>query len=204
MFSLILASSSPRRRQLLEQAGYSFSTSSVKVSEIPQENLNLSEQIEDIARRKALAFVQSGKLLNSERVLVLSADTVVVLDGEILGKPQDVSQSLVYLKRLSEKKHEVITAVSLIEADSKRDILREVNFHEVTQVEFRKLSEEEMVSYAESRDGLDKAGGYGIQGEARKFVCDIQGSLNNVIGLPTEKLQEVLKENGWNIDQKKL
>ena len=199
MNHLVLASSSPRRRQILEQAGYLFSTSSVKVSEIPRENLNLTEQIEDIATRKALALLHSSKSLKKQGNIILGSDTVVVIDGEILGKPENYDQSLVYLKRLSGRSHQVISAVSLVEAVSERVS----PFHDISELHFHDLKEEDTEEYASSGEGLDKAGGYGIQGEARKFVRQFEGSFLNIVGLPLEKLEEVFKEKNWCFEKRK-
>lgn len=195
MLELVLASTSPRRRQLLEQAGYVFRTSSVKVSEIPEKNLNLPEQIQDLARRKALACIQSNNWLKIPGYLVLGADTVVVLDGEILGKPENKNENFMHLRRLSGKKHGVITGVCLVESGSKRDIC----FHDESIIEFHPLSDDQIRKYVQTDDGLDKAGGYGIQGEAGKFVKAVTGSFSNVVGLPVEKLKKVIEDNGWQL-----
>lgn len=196
---MVLASSSPRRRLILEQGGYDFRTSSVKVSEIVKENLNLEEQIEDLSRQKAQALVNSGKLLKKQGILVLSGDTVVVLDGRILGKPRTIQESRQTLVELSGRKHEVITGVCLWRLEPEEV----VTFHEISQVKFRELNDQEIDDYVASGEGMDKAGSYGIQGEARKFVEKFEGSYNNIVGLPLEKLEEVLRERGWRVAQRK-
>lgn len=198
MNQLILGSGSPRRRQILEQAGYVFRTSSVKVSEIPQENLNLYRQIEELGERKALALIHSDKLLKTKGNIVLGADTVVLLDGQILGKPQSKDEGREHLIRLSGKKHEVVTGFSLVDAVSERCI----SGHVVSDVYFKQLSEDEIQTYVESKEGFDKAGGYGIQGEARKFVERYEGSFLNIVGLPIERIEEVIEENAWKFPKK--
>ena len=151
-----------------------------------------------MARRKALSFLQSANYLESRDKFVLSADTVVILDSEILGKPESKNENITFLKRLSAKKHLVITGVCVFDTVSKLDIC----FHESTIIEFKELLESEMDSYVESEDGLDKAGGYGIQSGAKGFVKNIFGSYSNVVGLPMEKLQQVLVESGWKLPQR--
>jgi len=192
---LVLASASPRRRQLLEQSGYKFITSYVKVSEIPQENLNLQEQIEDLARQKAQALVESDKSLKKHGILLVSADTVVVLDDQILGKPKTSQEATEVLGQLSGQKHRVITGVCLWQTEPEKV----VTFHETSEVTFRDLSKDEIQAYVDTGDCMDKAGSYGIQGEAGKFVAKVDGSFDNIVGFPTERFAQVLKENNWNV-----
>ena len=195
MMELVLASASPRRRQLLEQSGYKFITSYVKVSEIPQENLNLQEQIEDLARQKAQALVESYKSLKKHGILLVSADTVVVLDDQILGKPKTSQEATEVLGQLSGQKHRVITGVCLWQTEPEKV----VTFHETSEVTFRDLSKDEIQAYVDTGDCMDKAGSYGIQGEAGKFVAKVDGSFDNIVGFPTERFAQVLKENNWNV-----
>ena len=198
MLELVLASTSPRRRQLLEQAGYVFHTFPVKVSETLKKNLNLTEQIEDLARRKAQAFLQGSNLATNQGFLVIAADTVVTLNNVILGKPKDKKMAEKYLRDLSGARHSVITGVCLVDTVSKR----EITFHDLTMVEFHTLNEEQISQYIESGEGFDKAGGYGIQGAAGVFVKNYIGSFSNVVGLPMEKLEQVMLQNGWYVSRK--
>ena len=127
--------------------------------------------------------------------MLLTADTVVVLDGQILGKPSDRKENGQYLRRLAGQTHRVITGVCLLEVDTGRQALA----HEVSSVRFRNLSEEEIRAYCDSDEGLDKAGGYGIQGAAGKFVAEVIGPYDNIVGLPVALVCRLLEENGWNV-----
>lgn len=198
MHRLILASQSPRRRELLEKAGFMFTVASVQISEIPDENLNLPEQIRQLAQDKATALVSSGKIMKGQGFLILSSDTVVVLDGVVLGKPKDRAEAASFLSRLSGKRHQVITAVCLWDLDSGR-IARA---HDITHIDFRRLTRDEIQIYADSDEGLDKAGGYGIQGPAGAFVDHIEGSIDTVVGLPIALVERMLHENGWIVHRR--
>lgn len=200
MHQLVLASQSPRRRELLEQAGFEFFVASVQISEIPNENLNLPDQIRHLAQDKARALVESGKLLKQNSFLVLSSDTVVVLEGRILGKPETAAINADFLRRLSGRTHEVITAICLWDLDSGRVALG----HDVARVTFRALDEREIEAYCSSGDGLDKAGGYGIQGRAGAFVATVEGAMDTIVGLPIALVERMLKENGWYVGRRAL
>lgn len=181
--TLILASESPRRKDLLARAGFFFHVFSVKVSESLEKNLTVDEQILLIARRKAEASLQAYKPLKNEAFLMLSADTMVILDGEPLGKPQDEAQAFDYLSRLSGRAHQVKTAVVLVEgpvAPGENLIMRQAI--ETTQVIFRHLSEKEIREYISTGEPLDKAGAYGIQGLGGNFVEKICRSLRQCCG----------------------
>lgn len=195
---LILASQSPRRRELLERAGFSFTVSPLQISEILSDNLNLTDRIRDLAVRKAKAWLDHAKPSETQGVLVLSADTVVALGDQILGKPKDQKENLSFLRQLSGHEHQVITAVSLVDADS-----REVAVgHGLSRIRFRILSDAEMSTYVSSGDGLDKAGGYGIQGAAGKFVENLSGEFDNVMGLPISVVEELLREKKWQVQRR--
>ena len=195
---LILASQSPRRCELLRRAGFDFDLSPSQISEIPDENLNIEERIRDLARRKANACIESGKLMGSLGNLILSADTVVVLDGQILGKPVDRLENERFLRRLSARTHSVITAVCLLETGSGKTAVG----HETSMITFKTVAESDLVEYVASGDGLDKAGGYGIQGAAGRFVEQVEGHFDNVIGLPVNLVEQMLTENGWHVDRR--
>jgi septum formation protein len=181
MHELVLTSTSPRRRQILNEAGYKFRTFPLEVSEILNENMSLHERISDCARQKVMAAVESGKLLKSKEILLLGADTVVVHEGQILGKPRNEQDATQILTQLSGQIHSVITGFCLFDLTTERLILD----HDITSVHFKKLSPEDIREYVESGDPMDKAGAYGIQTAAKKFVESYEGSLNNVIGLPS-------------------
>ena len=199
MHTLILASGSPRRRELLERAGFLFSVHSIQISEIPNKNLSLPEQIEDLARQKAYALVESDMCPKLDTNLVLSGDTLVVLNGEVLGKPQDLDQSREFLERLSGRKHSVITAICFLEPSQKREVVA----HEESFVYFRKLTEKQIFGYVASGDGLDKAGAYGIQTLADGFIEKIDGNIDNVMGLSISLVEKLLKENNWHVNRRK-
>src|SRR6185312_14386187 len=188
MYELWLASQSPRRRELLEKSGFLFHVHPMKISENIEENVNLEAAIIAVARAKADELVKQYKSLKGQKILVLAADTMVVVGERLLGKPKNTDEVLEFLRLLSGRKHRVVTGIVLInfatgetfeEADS-------------TDVEFRKLTNDEMVEYANTPEPYDKSGAYAYQGQARRFVSAIRGSESNVIGLPMELLEKTL------------
>lgn len=193
---LVLASQSPRRRELLERAGFSFTVSPSQLSEILDESLSLTGQIEDLAKRKAEAWLTSAKPSERQDILILSADTVVALGDQILGKPKDQKENLSYLRQLSGREHQVITAVCLADPAGQTLV-----GHGLSRIFFRQLSDDEMSAYAASGDGLDKAGGYGIQGAAGAFVDRLVGDFDNVMGLPIAVVEELLARGGWVLER---
>jgi MAF protein len=190
MQKLFLASESPRRRELLKKAGVSFQSYPSKISEFPQETLTLDEQILDIARRKARAALASLKTKVEGGFWILAADTEVIIEGKLAGKPLDAEDAANKLRYLSNRTHEVKTAVVLVSFPE----LRELSHLETSQVTFRSLSEDEILKYVMSGDPMDKAGGYGIQGEGAKFVREVRGSIDNVVGLPMEIVLKMFEE----------
>ncbi len=196
---LVLASQSPRRRELLSAAGFEFDLSPTQISEIPDENLNLEGQIRALACQKAEACLKSGKVAKGQGNLILSADTVVVLDGQILGKPDDRRENEHYLRLLSGRTHCVITSVALLDVDTGRMAVG----HETSWITFRTLTDDEIAAYVASGEGLDKAGGYGIQGSAGAFVSEVKGPYDNIVGLPVALVEKLLKENNWDVDRRK-
>ncbi|MBX3020840.1 MAG: septum formation protein Maf [Bdellovibrionales bacterium] len=195
MLKLVLASQSPRRRELLNSAAYEFTVSTVKVSEIFDESLNPQEVASHLATLKARACLDQHKSLNSPGYLILSADTIVVLGDQILGKPESAAQAEDFLRRLSSNTHRVMTGVALLESGSTKTWTGV----EITEVKFRELSAEEIRTYVADGEPMDKAGAYGIQGDGGKFVSSVHGSWSNVVGLPLERLERALKENGWTV-----
>lgn len=190
MTPLVLASESPRRRDLLQQAGFSFDVVSVKVSEIPDKNLNVNEQILDIARRKARAALAHLKSAREGHFHLLSADTEVIFGGGPLGKPHDRQDAYRILKLLSGQVHEVKTAVCIIDSLSGR----EVSQIETTQISFKNLTDDEIWTYIETGEPMDKAGAYGIQGLGGKFVIHFEGPFDNVVGLPMGLVRNMLEQ----------
>jgi len=183
--SLILASASPRRRALLRNAGFDFE---VRPSQIVEE-IQGGELPEEFARRAAREKALQIAASSPPGSLVLGADTVVVIDGQTLGKPSDPADAMRMLRLLSDRTHQVHTGICLVRAPDEIQAAK----HETTLVTFRQLDEEEIRHYVESGEPLDKAGAYAIQGLASKFVTRISGCYSNVVGLPVAMLYETLK-----------
>jgi septum formation protein len=179
---LVLASSSPRRAELLRAAGFEFATITAEVDEGVRREETPSAYVRRLAAEKSAAALPRV----AGDAIVLGADTAVVVDGEILGKPRDERDAAAMLRRLSGRRHEVMTGVSL------RQGTCEVGRVEVTSVEFAPLSEDEVAWYVSSGEGLDKAGAYAIQGLASRFIPRIEGSYSNVVGLPLACVAELL------------
>jgi len=182
---LVLASNSPRRQELLRKAGFEFEVHPSRVDEIPRRGEGGEDFACRLAREKARDV--AGSLPPGR--LVLGADTVVVIDGVILGKPSGPDDAVRMLRTLSGATHNVVTGVCLVRAPDQIEALR----HETTIVEFRDLKEGEIQSYVASGEPLDKAGAYAIQGLASKFVARINGCYFNVVGLPIPLVQDMLK-----------
>jgi septum formation protein len=188
MATLHLASGSPRRRELLTQIGVPFAVVTAAIDETPLANETAAAYVERLARDKALAGLAS--LGSTPGAVVLGADTAVVLDGRILGKPRDRDDGLAMLATLSGREHEVLTGVALASAGNCQ--VRVVR----SRVAFRALSSAQIVAYWETGEPRDKAGGYGIQGLAAVFVSQIQGSYSAVVGLPLCETAQLLEEFG--------
>lgn len=186
--SLYLASQSPRRRELLRQIGVSHQVVSADVTEVPRTQESPSHYVQRLAREKAEAGLASVKRLALVPKPVLGADTIVVIDNEILEKPQSPEHAAEMLRKLAGATHQVMTAVAMVE-DNKCEIKLSV-----TDVVFRPLSEQEIAAYWESGEPRDKAGGYAIQGLGAVFVQQIRGSYTGVVGLPIEQTVLLLDE----------
>lgn len=192
---LYLASQSPRRSELLSQIGISFSVLSVSIDEIPKINEAPQEYVLRLAKEKAIAGWNSLNQINKP---VLGSDTAVVINSEILGKPQNNEDAKQMLHLLSGKTHQVMTAVALAVPSNSTDFpeLREVI--SVSEVSFKTLSDLEIERYVNSGECNDKAGSYAIQGLAAAFISNLSGSYSGVMGLPlyetTELLQNALYE----------
>ena len=183
---LILASGSPRRRQLLEQIGLTFVVRSSDVDESVSPGLTPAQVVESLSARKGEAVAAEA----APGDLVLSADTVVALDGAILGKPRDRAEGEAMLTALSGRTHQVYTGVTLLQ-DGRR-----LTEHEVTAVTFRPLSPGEIAAYVSTGEPMDKAGAYGIQGLGALLVERLEGDYFNVMGLPLSRLGEMLAQFG--------
>jgi septum formation protein len=177
---LILASGSPRRAELLRAAGIEFTVRIADVDEAIMPGESPRDYVLRLARAKALAVAGEGEL-------VLGADTTVVIEDEIAGKPVDIEDARRMLKALSGRWHEVLTGVTLLRGHK---ILSDVA---VTRVKFSEMSESEIDWYVATGEPMDKAGAYGIQGYASRFVECIEGSYSNVVGLPVQMVYEMLK-----------
>jgi septum formation protein len=177
---LILASASPRRAELLKAAGFTFAQLAVEVDETQHSGESPAAYVCRLAEEKARAAFDRAKEMSvvEAPIMVLGADTTVVLDDEVLGKPADPADARAMLRRLSGRSHHVLTGVALLNAtDCHVDAAR-------TIVEFAPLSEQEITWYVQSGEPMDKAGAYAIQGLAARFVRRIDGSYTNVVGLP--------------------
>jgi len=180
---LILASSSERRRRLLEQAGYDFD---VVVPRIPEDHLHPDDPR---VLAESLAYAKARQAAERiEHPLVIGADTVVSLDGHVIGKPERDTEARDILRRLSGTTHEVITGVCLVNPRRGERLMGA----DVTRVTLRPLSGEELDDYVRSGEGLGKAGAYAIQENGDRFVEKIEGSFTNVVGLPMVMLAELL------------
>ncbi|EPR9082678.1 Maf family protein [Cronobacter dublinensis] len=184
MTDLYLASGSPRRQELLGMLGVSFERLVPGVEEQRAEKEAPQDYVTRLARDKARA----GVALAAHDLPVLGADTIVVLDGDVLEKPRDAAHAAEMLRRLSGQTHQVMTAVAL--ADSLRVRERLV----ITRVTFRALTAQDIAAYVESGEPMDKAGAYGIQGLGGCFVRSIEGSYHAVVGLPLVETWELLSE----------
>ena len=211
---LVLASASPRRRELLSQIGLEFTV----MPSTKEENAKTTEAgalVQELSRQKAVDIWEqlSGDQgqnpdtdqeqiseetqepnLNGKRqpeLLVIGADTVVCCEGKILGKPHSREAAAEMLTALQGRSHEVYTGVTLYSQSET------VTFFECTQVEFYPMTEAEISEYIDSKEPMDKAGAYGIQGLGARFVKDIRGDYNNVVGLPVGRLYQELKSHGW-------
>ena len=190
---LILASSSPRRAEVLENAGVPFTVISSAADETPYPGETPKALVQRLADTKA-------DLVAARAVgpaIVIGADTAVVLDGQVLGKPRSTDDARHMLEQLSGRTHSVYTGVSLIRLpDAER-----VRFVETTLVHFSRLTTDEISAYLATEEPYDKAGAYAIQGRGGRFIPRIEGCYYNVVGLPLEHLLAALRELGWTEDE---
>ncbi len=186
---MILASKSPRRREILSQFGFDIEIDSVDVEEVSDEK-EVVDQLMDISRKKS----QEVAKRNPDKYVV-SADTAVIIDGRVLGKPRDKEEAKSTLRELSGRAHEVITAYTLFNLS-----MGVTHSHyDTTMVYFKELSDEEIEWYVATGEPMDKAGSYGIQGKGTILVEKIEGDFYNVMGFPLSKFYDDLKSLGMDI-----
>lgn len=183
MAEIILASASPRRKELLSTAGIEFTVKVADVEEKIDDGLTPAEVVRSLALQKAQAVADKNP-----EAIVIGADTIVVLDDVILGKPQSEENAVEMLISLSGRSHTVYTGVALIRGDKVR------NFCEATQVEFYDLTKEDIDAYVATKDCMDKAGAYGIQTNGCVLIRKIDGDYFNVVGLPVSKVYRELRD----------
>lgn len=184
---IILASASPRRRELLAGLGVEFRIVHTDLDESPMEEETAKEHAIRLARAKARAVLR-----DHDKALIIGADTIVTIDGEILGKPADKDDARRMLALLSGRTHTVVTAYSAIDAAKELEETKAIE----TLVTVKELTKEEINNYVETGEPMDKAGSYAIQGQGKFIVESIEGSYTNVVGLPTEELRETLSRAG--------
>lgn len=188
---MILASKSPRRKEIMESFGFNFKIITPDIDEISDE-IEIIDQIMDIARKKAL---EVSKEFTGD--YILAADTVVVLDNKVFGKPKDKLEAKEMLKLLSNRTHEVITAYCLLNLDKNVEIVS----HDTTEVKFKDLTDEVIEWYLSTGESLDKAGSYGIQGKGAFLIDNINGDFFSVMGLPIERIVSDLLSIGLKLDE---
>ena len=183
---VILASASPRRKEILQNTKLNFDIQKSDIEEVILENESPEDMVVRLAYEKAFDVAKR----NTDR-LVIGADTIVALDNEVLGKPKDQNEAYQMIKRLSNKTHKVITGISLINLKENKIIKDYV----VSFVTFKYLSEDSIKDYINTNESLDKAGAYGIQGYGALLVKNIQGDYFNIVGLPISRLSDLLKNH---------
>lgn len=182
MKKIILASKSPRRKELLEKCGFLFSIDAADIDE------TIDERASMIAEVKRLAFEKASTVLcRHPQSIVIGSDTIVTIDGKVLGKPKTKEEAILMLRTLSGRTHQVITSLAIV-SDCKKyvDVV-------ISDVTFTELSEEEIIDYVASGEPMDKAGAYGIQGKAAKFIQEIHGDFYSIMGLPIQKVYHAMK-----------
>lgn len=200
MEKIILASKSPRRKELLAQIGIEFECVPAVEEEVISSDidLNLYELYRDSPEGQVilLAVKKAKEVMGKvNRGIVVAADTVVELDGGILGKPKNKEDAVKMLRNLSGKKHNVHTGVCIIKRNSNENCKDKlICFAETTEVFMKYISDEEIEKYVATGEPMDKAGAYGIQGRAAAFIKKINGDYNNVVGLPISRLYDELKK----------
>ncbi len=190
--NLMLASSSPRRAEVLRNAGFVFQVRPADVDETRLPHESAEDYVSRIAKTKAHAVAKQARAA-SERAIVIAADTTVLAEGQILAKPEDAEDARRMLRLFNGKTHEVLTALCVINISTGQEALHV----EKTRVQFLKMSEQEIERYIQTGEPFDKAGAYGIQGIAGRYATRIEGCYFNVLGLPLSRLCTMLQALGW-------
>lgn len=188
--NIILASGSPRRKEILENINLKFSVITSDIDERIFENEEPIQLVLRLAFEKCMSVAQ-----NNPSDLVIGADTIVVLDNEILGKPKNEEEAFNTLSKLSNREHQVITGMSIVNLENEKKIVD----YAISNVKFKKLTDQDIKDYISTKECLDKAGSYGIQGYGALLVEEIKGDYFNIVGLPISKLSDILKIN-FNIN----
>ncbi|EQK47800.1 MULTISPECIES: Maf family protein [Paraclostridium] len=188
--NIILASGSPRRKEILENTNLKFSVITSDIDERIFENEEPIQLVLRLAFEKCMSVAQ-----NNPSDLVIGADTIVVLDNEILGKPKNEEEAFNTLSKLSNREHQVITGMSIVNLENEKKIVD----YAISNVKFKKLTDQDIKDYISTKECLDKAGSYGIQGYGALLVEEIKGDYFNIVGLPISKLSDILKIN-FNIN----
>ena len=200
MYNLVLVSKSPRRYDLLTESGYRLRTNHIEVSEITSKNLNSFETVMSLAQIKSQYYRLKMKQMIQPKDLLLTADTLVFYKNRPLGKPKDKKEAYKYLKLLSNSQHSVLTGLCLYPVDQDKEIM----VAEETKVFFKDLSDEDIWTYIETGEPMDKAGAYGIQGLGGHFVESFEGEFDNVVGMPMKLFEKTLKENNLEVAKENL
>ena len=183
--NIILASASPRRKEILKNANVKFNVMASDIEELTLDGESPCQMVMRLAFEKGIDIASKQK-----SDLIISADTIVVLDNKVLGKPKDEIEARYMIESLSGKTHQVITGISLINLENNKKIIDYV----ISNVKFKNLSKEDINDYIRTNESLDKAGAYGIQGYGALLVDEIQGDYFNIVGLPISRLSDLLKQ----------
>lgn len=193
MNKIILASASPRRRELLSQIGLEFEVMPSNIEE-KSKSLIPSQMVMELSEGKAMDIYEKLPLEAKTSVWVVGADTVVAFGNQIMGKPENRRHAVEMLSCLQGNTHQVYTGVTLVGQGEKENELFKVSFYEKTDVTMYPMSREEIDAYVDTGEPMDKAGAYGIQGRCAAFIKEIKGDYNNVVGLPIGRLYQEMKK----------
>ncbi len=204
---IYLASMSPRRKEILENLGLSFTTAPADIDETLPETMPADEGVVWLAVKKARTTFdivkktesQNWVTQNIDQIISIGADTTVVLDGCMLGKPDDRAHAIEMLKKLSGHTHQVYTGICVLSYDVKSQEIKELSDHVVSQVQFRHLTRAEIEAYVDTKEPMDKAGAYALQGIGSALVAKIEGCFSNIIGLSAPKTVMLLRKAGLSV-----
>lgn len=196
MIRYVLASGSPRRRELMEQAGISFEIAQAQGEEISTKETP-GDIVEELSQKKAAEVAERYlKKYKNDTVVIIGADTIVAYGGEIMGKPKNTADAAAMLTRLQGATHQVYTGVTLVIMEKGLEKRKQevITFHEKTDVQMYPMTQEQIAAYVATGEPMDKAGAYAIQGKCAVYIKGINGEYNNVVGLPVARLFQVLSE----------